>query len=200
MGTLRWRPSRLQAGKVTYGREVELRLPREDLAFLQGMWERTREHPTAPHVNELRTLLDLFAYFPGSRFQDAPVRRQEADYASRMLDEAHALADPAANSLGRLHKAPTDTELGAAVMSFPRTGSQRLRVLEAIAAAPDGLLDEEIATVPGIADTAHRTRRSELVQGGWVEDSGRTRRTASGADSIVWVLTPQGKAKWQTAA
>lgn len=200
MGTLRWRPSRLQAGKVTYGREVELRLPREDVEFLRGMWERTREHPAAPNVNELRTLLDLFAYFPGSRFVDPPVRRQEADYASRMLDEAHALADPAANSLGRLHKAPTDTELGAAVMSFPRTGSQRLKVLEAIAASPAGMLDEEIATVPGIADTAHRTRRSELVQGGWVEDSGRTRRTASGADSIVWVLTEQGRQKWSTAA
>lgn len=99
------------------------------------------------------------------------------------------LPDPTEDRIGKFHAAAGVTERAAAVKTYPRTGTQRGLILDAIAASEDGLIDEELAAIPGITDTAHRTRRNELVVDGWIEDSGRVRLTASGTESIIWVLT-----------
>lgn len=113
------------------------------------------------------------------------------------LPSGPPLSNPDADDIGKFRADPKPTELKAAVAVYPRTGSQRRRVLDAIAEAGErGLTNEEIGKVPGIADTAHRTRRKELVEGGWVEDSGRVRASDSGNDSIIWVLTERGRAKY----
>ena len=107
------------------------------------------------------------------------------------------LSDPDADTIGKFHAGAPPTEVGAALRVHPRTGTQKRLILDAVAASGDaGLIDEEIAHIPGVADTAHRTRRNELVEGGWVEDSGRTRPTASDAPSIVWVLTERGRRQY----
>lgn len=116
-------------------------------------------------------------------------------------EPAAPLADPGVDTIGKFHGDPQVTEIAAALRALPRTGSQRRLVLDGVGAAGErGLTDEEIAVVEGVADTAHRTRRNELVKGGWVRDSGRTRKTDSGSDSIVWVLTDQGRDRWPTLA
>jgi len=109
--------------------------------------------------------------------------------------EALPLSDPDQNTPGKMHSDPQATEKAAAYKVYPRTGSQRRLILDAIAQSEGGLIDEEIGALPGVADTAHRTRRNELVMGGWVEDSGKVRFTASGTESIVWVLTDEGRAR-----
>lgn len=105
-----------------------------------------------------------------------------------------------ANTEGRTHRAAHATERAAALRVAPRTGAQRYRVLTAICAAAvqgsTGLTDEEIAATPGIADTAHRTRRNELVMGGWVYDSQTTRPTRGGDPAIVWAPTLQAAVWW----
>jgi hypothetical protein len=104
-----------------------------------------------------------------------------------------APSHPGEATLGRMHIGASGTEVSAAVMAFPRTGTQRLAILRYVHGSHSGLTDEEIARMPGIADTAHRTRRRELVDGGWIVDSGVTRKTRSGADSVVWVTTEKAK-------
>lgn len=71
-----------------------------------------------------------------------------------------------------------------------RSDAQRLRdaVFAAIReAGADGLTDEEGILQTGIAASTYRPRRGELVAYTRVRDSGKTRRTHSGRQAVVWV-------------
>ncbi|NBW23185.1 MAG: hypothetical protein EBR82_86100, partial [Caulobacteraceae bacterium] len=59
------------------------------------------------------------------------------------------------------------------------------RVLQLLAACPDGLTDEEMQTRLGMNPSTQRPRRIELVRRGLVVECG-TRRTASGRMAVVW--------------
>lgn len=50
-----------------------------------------------------------------------------------------------------------------------------------------GLTDEEGIEVTGIPASTYRPRRVELVEAGWVRDSGTTRKTKSNRRATVWV-------------
>jgi hypothetical protein len=81
----------------------------------------------------------------------------------------------------------------AALLVEPRPGTKRRAVLDAVAAvARDvrtvGLTDVEIQRATGLSPNSARPRRVELVNGGWLADSGRTREHF-GREHTVWVLT-----------
>lgn len=40
--------------------------------------------------------------------------------------------------------------------------------------------------------STERPRRVELVKGGWIRDSGKTRKTHSGSEATVWIVTEKG--------
>jgi hypothetical protein len=89
----------------------------------------------------------------------------------------------------------TSHAAGAAVA--PRTGTWRRKVLEALgddaAAGRRGLTDIELERRwPGARPQTIRTRRSELVAAGLVEDSHDRRLTDTGSMAIVWRLTYAG--------
>lgn len=109
------------------------------------------------------------------------------------------LSDPGANSEGQHHRIPIDTERAAAMAVMPRSGTQRLRVLEAIAAS-DGLTDAELAVVTGLYLYSAAPRRCELAAGGWVCDSGRRRTTEHGNAASVWTLTREGAERLASVA
>lgn len=109
-----------------------------------------------------------------------------------------ALPDPGENRIGKFSDpeksgAPV-TQRKAAILVYPRTGTYRNGVLSAVATAPDGRTDEELYEVTGWDENTVRPRRNELMNGGWIEDSGRARKTPSGKDAVVWVLTESGRA------
>jgi hypothetical protein len=64
----------------------------------------------------------------------------------------------------------------------------RQRILNLLKASSEGLTDGEIASYLGnVASLSGlRTRRAELVAGGYVVDSGARRQTPAGRRSIVW--------------
>ena len=72
-----------------------------------------------------------------------------------------------------------------------RTGTARRRVWDLIRGAmhwPDpGATDEDIARYIHMNPSTVRPRRLELVEAGLVRDSGRTRKTRSDREAIVWV-------------
>lgn len=105
------------------------------------------------------------------------------------------LSKPDANTVGIMPRDPHETTADAAFAVMPRTGTQRMAVLHAIASADSGLTDEEARTALGLRYSSECARRQELVKGGWVEDSGQRRSTTTGQDAIVWVLTPEGRSK-----
>lgn len=118
------------------------------------------------------------------------------DAAAEMIDaliEGSALADPTEDGVILGSKAASRA---AALLAFPRSGTQRYRVLNVIAGVGEhGVTDERIQRLLGMSPNTQRPRRLELVKGGWIKDSGKVRKTVSGAYATVWVATERGKAE-----
>jgi hypothetical protein len=86
---------------------------------------------------------------------------------------------------------PTDTSRRTAERIMPRTGSIRSAILvQLIELGPRfGATDQELQGARQRSGDTERARRVELVEDGWVKDSGRRRPTSSGHDAIVWIAT-----------
>lgn len=104
-----------------------------------------------------------------------------------------ASSSPGADGAGKARTGGRRTSADAAVSIAPKSGTARMTVLRAVqAVARDvqtvGLTDVEIQRATGINPNSARPRRVELVDGGWLADSGRTREHF-GREHTVWVLT-----------
>jgi hypothetical protein len=111
-----------------------------------------------------------------------------------------SLPDPGRNTVGKFHAPRSDapeTEREAALAVYPRTGTARRRVLDAIALAGDrGMTDEELSLSLELRLYTAAPRRHELLEDGWVEDSQQRRPTTTGSLAVVWKLTPAGWDQW----
>ncbi|MGA6164288.1 hypothetical protein [Amycolatopsis magusensis] len=96
---------------------------------------------------------------------------------------------------GKVAADPKPTSSQAARRVAPRTGTQRGAVL-AFIVEHGGATDHEIARGLSMLDSSVRPRRGELVEGGYVTDSGRTREH-QGSPWVIWTATPSGNA-WQS--
>lgn len=122
---------------------------------------------------------------------NADVRRGVRQLAAGARKPPAEVSRPGA----KMHDRPTDTEKAAALSTLPRSGTQRRRVYDALLAASDletseddGLTDEEIQHRLQMNPSTVRPRRGELVEGGFVKDSGQRRKVGSGEWAIVWVI------------
>lgn len=80
-----------------------------------------------------------------------------------------------------------ETSRLAALHVAPRSGSQRERVLVALRrAGKKGMTDDELSHELRLSPNSVRPRRLELVEGGWVYDSGVRRPSFYGNPAIVW--------------
>jgi hypothetical protein len=81
------------------------------------------------------------------------------------------------------------------------TGKQRVQVLTILRDAyPNGLTDDEMRTEGAtrgmpMSPSGSRTRRSELVDMGFVQDSGNRSASQFGRSAIVWEITSTGIAE-----
>ena len=181
------------------------------------------------HLNEVLTIHELKALFPGSRFEGIEVEEVvmptqdslfqipekalvELGQQPLPLDGKSAAAgegvqgrlpDPDEDRLGKFmapeHGAP-ETQRRAAVAAYPRTGTWRRKVLDEIGRAGErGMTDEELYGALRGDENTIRPRRNELLNDGWIEESGIERKTPSGKDAMAWVLTEQGRREWQPA-
>ena len=104
------------------------------------------------------------------------------------------------NRIGAFHGPASDapeTERAAAISVYPRTGTARRAVLDAIAAAGDrGMTDEEVALKCRLRLYTAAPRRNELVRDGWARDSDERRPTTTGTPAVVWVLTDEGRRQY----
>lgn len=86
------------------------------------------------------------------------------------------------------------SEIDAANFVRPRTGTQRAKALDVIVGAgAHGATDYEISQAIDLIPPRVASRRKELVQMGWIEESGKTRPTPGGIEAIVWVLTDKAQ-------
>lgn len=109
-------------------------------------------------------------------------------YVSCKKKEFH-LPDPGREEVKVANDAP-GTSVAAAEAMLPRSGTARYKVLEFIFQRGErGATDEEIMEGLHMSPNTARPRRNELMNDGWIEDSGKRRETAAHQDSIVWVLS-----------
>lgn len=89
----------------------------------------------------------------------------------------------------KLPSNPTDTQSEAAARELPRSGTARRWVFDLLSnAGMKGATDEEMQFLLKMNPNTQRPRRKELVEMGWVFDTGARRKTASGSRAIVWGL------------
>jgi transcription initiation factor IIE alpha subunit len=84
---------------------------------------------------------------------------------------------------GSITSAIAADSLGPATLN-----AMQRRVLELLAATPNGLTDEEMQTRLSMNPSTQRPRRIELARRGLVVECG-TRRTVSGRMAVVWRFT-----------
>lgn len=197
MITVPWRPT-LRGGQL--GSYVQTTLPKAEYDELQELLN-TKRHAA---FHEIRNRMDIWALFPGTALTDyvraplpapVPVEARIEDEAQASLDDV--LPDPGRNEIGKFHGpgagAPS-TEREAAIEQYPRSGTARRRVLDYIASAgDDGATDEEAALALDMRLYTAAPRRNELLNTGWIYDTGRSRRTTTGSKAVVWALTSTGR-------
>jgi hypothetical protein len=101
------------------------------------------------------------------------------------------------NRVGKVRHDHPDTSYEAARLVAPKSGTARQRVLAVIAKsdAIGGITDEGIQQALSMNPSTERPRRVELVEEGWVADSGERVRARDGrATMIPWILTDQARA------
>lgn len=104
-------------------------------------------------------------------------------------------ADVLAPTPGPAHRDAMPTEQAAAEQVAVRSGTQRARVLVALAAAGDkGLTDYEMSLRASICRPhVAGTRRADLQRLGLVVQTDRTRPTDTGCMAVVWCCTDAGR-------
>lgn len=100
---------------------------------------------------------------------------------------------PAGNELGPFQR-HSETSRKAAIDNYPRSGSQRARILDALIDRPQ--TREELEHTTGLSGNAVRPRVVELIDGEWVRElrdhTGLVeRQTASGSAAVVLCATPK---------
>jgi hypothetical protein len=93
------------------------------------------------------------------------------------------------NGLGRWHRGDAQTSVQAALRNYPRSGSQKAKVLEALRRYPGGLTYEELQDITGIRSAQQRL--SDLKRDGFVRPSGERRLTRRGVLADVYVLVDE---------
>ena len=84
-----------------------------------------------------------------------------------------------------------NTSHKAAVRVWPKTGTQRAKILKLLYDLwPGGLTDEEIQTRLSMVGNSERPRRIELTGMGWLIDTLHTRETLGGDQAIIWQYKP----------
>lgn len=102
------------------------------------------------------------------------------------IEDEFRVVEDRPGKVGRKHPA---TAKKAALNVAPRTGTQRWKILNFVQnMGAYGATDDEMIVGLGMLHQSVGPRRLELVEGGFLVDSGATRKTRTGQDAIVWII------------
>lgn len=104
-----------------------------------------------------------------------------------LVGEFDVRDDPGENRPGKFSKKSL-TSKKAALAIEPRSGTQRWQILMTLRFAwQEGLTREEIADRLDMGDNSVRPRVRELIEGGHIVETDRTRKTEGGQDAVVLI-------------
>lgn len=118
--------------------------------------------------------------------------RRSTPVAGSALDN---LRTPTSASVGRHHSNGKPTEIKAARSVTLKAGSQRGRILVAIAEVEEGLTQWEITHRLDILRSSVCARVNELETSGWIEPRGETKRAGTTVPEHIYFATTSGK-RW----
>lgn len=150
----------------------------ERLKTLTRPSEKATRDERVSFVTELRETLDELDIAPGEQFVIT------SSQGSLLYD----VPDPDANALGPI--GATDTSRKAALDNFPRSGSQRHRILVSLGSSSKTRY--ELCVTLEMPNQSVCPRIKELINGGWVRSTADTRVTATGSDAEVLEVTEKG--------
>lgn len=124
--------------------------------------------------------LDKLGVEPGQEFTLATANGQTSIYDVAASD---------ATSLGPFAR-DSDTSRKAALANYPRSGTQRHRILEYVIGMGDyGATRDGIAMVLGLGPQSVGPRVLELIEGGWLHESAQLRPTRNQNEAVVLLYT-----------
>ena len=101
--------------------------------------------------------------------------------------------DPTATDLAPFAR-KSEASRDAALQNYPKGGSQRERVLLAVArAGPHGATRDELAQLLDLGDSTVDARVWELKRGGFVADTELQRETSQGGKASVLILSEKAR-------
>lgn len=129
-------------------------------------------------IASLELQLEALGIKPGERF----VVSAPAKYAPGEVE---------ADSLGGFGS-KSEASRKAAIDNYPRSGSQRYRVLAQIVHT-GGRIRDQLAVELDMPTQSCTARVTELIEGGWAEETAEHRRTRNGSEAAVVVATEKGR-------
>jgi hypothetical protein len=91
------------------------------------------------------------------------------------------------------HQHHSDTSRAAAMNMMPKFKGLMLNLMRFFKARGElGMTDEEGQYMSGVNGNSYRPGRVKLAEMGMIKDSGARRRTRSGNQAVVWVVTSEG--------
>lgn len=82
----------------------------------------------------------------------------------------------------------SEVQVAGALLALPNSGTWRRKIYDEITKqGARGVTFDELGRSLNRTYSNNGPRVRELVQGGWVKDSGRTRTATSGAQQVVWI-------------
>jgi hypothetical protein len=103
------------------------------------------------------------------------------------------------NELGPMGK--KETSRAAALQTYPNTGNDKHRILDFVRwQGGTGATRDQIEMVLGLSGSTVRPRVIELIEGGWLEETERTRKTRLGGQAFVLICTDAAQAVASTAS
>lgn len=153
-----------------------------------------KPEPVVKHAPALQaSLLDVPAPVP----KEKATKAAKAERDNWVEPDEKALPGPARSMVGHYRKDGPATMEQAAHLVYPRSGSDRLRVLVFIVEnEAEGATDWEIEQHLRMKHQTASARRRELEKDGWLEPTGKTRPTDTGTPAQTYRVTEQGLAKW----
>lgn len=106
-----------------------------------------------------------------------------------------AAASPDADGLGGFAR-DSGTSRRAALDNYPRSGTQRAKVLKAVMDAADAgvvVTRDDLCVALDMAPNVLTPRVKELIDGGWVEETDQTRKTRAGSDAATLAATEKAQ-------
>lgn len=89
-----------------------------------------------------------------------------------------------------LHRYAKDTSVKAGLNALPKTGTKRRLTFDLIKDAGErGLCDHELEQVTGWLHQSASAARNTLMNDGFIKDSGMRRKTPTGNEAIVWIIS-----------